>query len=317
MWVLVFWATSLLRYGFGACFGLVSRKGDEKECGSEFWDGMVWGCGSVVSVWGLCVEGRGVVSRQMVGSMGGKRWFLGGYLGLMVRSTKGLGRVVRGSVFWNLVTGRVEGMKLETRDETGNENAQGTKSVSDLTRNYLSGYIPFEWGSMQLIRISLLGNRLTGSIPQELGNLSNLTHLVLEQNQLSETLPEELGNLSSIERMLLNSNNFTGELPETFARLTTLTDFRINDNNFVGKIPHFIQNWKKLELHMHASGLSGSIPSAIDALENITDLRISDLNGAEGPFPPLSKLTKLERLSCNLIGGLPDSLGELKILKQL
>ncbi|MBA0859593.1 hypothetical protein Goshw_008661 [Gossypium schwendimanii] len=63
----------------------------------------------------------------------------------------------------------------------------------DLTRNYLNGTIPSEWGSATrlvsmyvfsyflfhdlLYSSSLLGNRLTGSIPVGLANLRNLTSL--------------------------------------------------------------------------------------------------------------------------------------------
>ncbi|XP_021288262.1 probable leucine-rich repeat receptor-like serine/threonine-protein kinase At3g14840 [Herrania umbratica] len=191
----------------------------------------------------------------------------------------------------------------------------------DLTRNYLSGPIPPAWGSMQLTDISLLGNRLTGSIPKELANLSNLTSLVLEQNNFVGTLPPALWNLHNIERMLLNSNNFSGELPAEFARLTTLKEFRISDNNFTGKIPDFIfQNWTKLEqIFIEGSGLSGPIPD-IGALENLEYMIISDLNGAEATFPQLGKLPKLERLmlrSCNLNGELPDNLSTVTTLKIL
>nr|XP_028944941.1 probable LRR receptor-like serine/threonine-protein kinase At1g53420 [Malus domestica] len=44
----------------------------------------------------------------------------------------------------------------------------------DLNRNYLSGTIPPEWSSLPLLNISLLGNRLTGSIPKELGDITTL-----------------------------------------------------------------------------------------------------------------------------------------------
>ena len=40
---------------------------------------------------------------------------------------------------------------------------------------------------------------LTGSIPAELGNLGNLTHLNLRTNQLSGTIPASLGNLRNLE----------------------------------------------------------------------------------------------------------------------
>ncbi|XVF79035.1 hypothetical protein PTKIN_Ptkin14bG0187200 [Pterospermum kingtungense] len=197
-----------------------------------------------------------------------------------------------------------------------------SRKCNDLTRNYLNGSIPPQWGSMKLVNISLLGNRLTGSIPEELANLSSLTTLTLEHNYFSGNLPSALGSLPKIEIMFLNSNNFTGELPETFAKLTTLKNFRISDNNFTGNISEFIfQNWTNLEeLYMEGSGLSGPIPN-ISSLGNLKYIIISDLNGTEANFPELRNLSNLERLvlrSCNLIGELPeDSIRALKKLKIL
>ncbi|XP_059661405.1 probable leucine-rich repeat receptor-like serine/threonine-protein kinase At3g14840 isoform X2 [Cornus florida] len=100
-----------------------------------------------------------------------------------------------------------------------------------------------------VVSISLLGNRLTGSIPKEFGNITTLKGLSLEFNQLSGSIPSELGRLPLIERMFLSSNNFSGELPGTFADVTTLKD-----------------------LVIQASGLDGPIPSGIFLLENLTDL---------------------------------------------
>ncbi|KAK3424555.1 hypothetical protein EUGRSUZ_F01338, partial [Eucalyptus grandis] len=116
----------------------------------------------------------------------------------------------------------------------------------DVTRNFLNGTIPTEWGSTKLVNISVLGNRLTGPIPKELGNISTLFKLVVEINQLSGHLPPELGNLSQLHILHLSSNNFTGELPPRFAELTALQELRLSDNNFTGQIPDFIQNWTNL-----------------------------------------------------------------------
>ncbi|KAK6230794.1 hypothetical protein QUC31_002312 [Theobroma cacao] len=79
----------------------------------------------------------------------------------------------------------------------------------DLSRNFINGTIPAEWGSMQLVNISLLGNRLSGSIPKELGNITTLTSISAEFNQLSGALPQELGKLPKIQRIDLSYNNFT------------------------------------------------------------------------------------------------------------
>ncbi|XP_047152407.1 probable leucine-rich repeat receptor-like serine/threonine-protein kinase At3g14840 [Vigna umbellata] len=190
----------------------------------------------------------------------------------------------------------------------------------DLSRNYLNGTIPKEWGSTKLVTISLLANRLTGEIPTEITNISTLLDLNLEANQFSGILPLELGNLTQILRLLLNSNNFTGELPISLARLSKLLDFRIGDNQFSGKIPDFIhQNMKNLStLRIEGSGLSGPIPSEISQLQNLTDLRISDLRGSEtSTFPPLDKmnLQYLILRNCNIIGDLPEFLGTMTSLK--
>ncbi|MED6106715.1 hypothetical protein PIB30_007038 [Stylosanthes scabra] len=191
----------------------------------------------------------------------------------------------------------------------------------DLTRNYLNGTIPPQWGSMKLVNISLLGNRITGQIPKELGNITTLKSLVLEFNQLTGGLPPELGNLYQLERLLLTSNYFTGNLPATFAKLTKLNHIRLGDNQFSGTLPNFIQSWTSLQrLVMQGSGMSGPIPSGISFLKNLTDLRITDLKGPDSYFPPLINLTNLETLvlrSCNLIGSVPDYLGNVSTLRSL
>ncbi|WZZ42535.1 hypothetical protein YC2023_038794 [Brassica napus] len=191
----------------------------------------------------------------------------------------------------------------------------------DLSRNYLNGSIPPEWGTLPLVNLSLLANRISGPIPKEIGNITTLKTLTLESNQISGNLPPELGNLNNIEIILLGTNYLTGDIPSTFSKLTTLTDFRISDNQFTGTIPDFIQNWTELQkLTIQASGLVGPIPSAIGTLVKLTNLRISDLNGPSSPFPPLQNMTLITSLilrNSNLTGKLPDYLGSMTTLKHL
>ncbi|KAG5551528.1 hypothetical protein RHGRI_009819 [Rhododendron griersonianum] len=78
----------------------------------------------------------------------------------------------------------------------------------DLSRNYLNGTIPPEWGSMKLVNISLLGNRLTGPIPKEFGNMSTLESLSLEFNQLSGPIPPELGSLPRLWKLVEEEESF-------------------------------------------------------------------------------------------------------------
>ncbi|XP_057766377.1 probable leucine-rich repeat receptor-like serine/threonine-protein kinase At3g14840 [Salvia miltiorrhiza] len=194
--------------------------------------------------------------------------------------------------------------------------------VIDLTRNYLDGILPPEWGSMEsLWKIALMGNRLTGPIPKELANISALQELVLEANQFTGGIPPEFGDLPQIKKFQLSSNNLTGDLPASLAKLNTLEEFRISDNNFTGSIPNYIQNWSNItRLEIQASGLSGPIPSNLSFLTNLEDIRISDLNGGQSAFPNISTSTNWEQVilrSCNIVGELPTFIQELKVNKSL
>jgi len=61
--------------------------------------------------------------------------------------------------------------------------------------------------------LSLGNNNLNGSIPAELGDLTNLTQLQLPFNQLSGSLPAELCNLTDLTLLTINNNNLQGSYP--------------------------------------------------------------------------------------------------------
>ena len=46
----------------------------------------------------------------------------------------------------------------------------------------------------------------TGEIPPEIGNLTNLTTLNLENNQLTGEIPPEIGNLTNLTTLNLTEN---------------------------------------------------------------------------------------------------------------
>ncbi|XP_058095470.1 probable LRR receptor-like serine/threonine-protein kinase At1g53420 isoform X2 [Magnolia sinica] len=191
----------------------------------------------------------------------------------------------------------------------------------DLSRNYLNGSIPPQWGTLPLVYINVQGNRLSGTIPKALGNISTLTILILEANQFSGHLPQELGNLTNLEKVQFSSNEFTGELPTTFAKLAKMHDFRINDNRMNGMIPDFIQSWTNLtRLEMIGSGLKGPIPPGISQLGELTNLRIGDINGTGVAFPQLNKMMRLKTLTlrnCNISDVIPSYIWQLPSLRKL
>ncbi len=70
-----------------------------------------------------------------------------------------------------------------------------------LGNNHLSGELPGQLGNLSNLEwLDLSYNQLSGAIPAQLGNLSNLQFLDLENNQLSGAIPWQLGNLSNLQR---------------------------------------------------------------------------------------------------------------------
>ena len=80
-------------------------------------------------------------------------------------------------------------------------------------------------------RLEMGENRLSGSIPPELGNLANLEELWLVYNRLSGTVPSELGNLANLVVLELYGNQLSGILPQSLTRLSRLESFTFVDNS--------------------------------------------------------------------------------------
>ena len=94
--------------------------------------------------------------------------------------------------------------------------------------NNLVGSLPAELGHLtQLEVLKLSNNNLTGPLPAALGNLTRLKMLELYNNDLTGSLPAELGNLTNLEVLNFRGNdNMRGPLPQSLTRLTKLKEFR-------------------------------------------------------------------------------------------
>ena len=80
-------------------------------------------------------------------------------------------------------------------------NIQTTIKLN-LSGTGLSGEIPLEIGDLSnLYSIDLSNNQLTGKIPSEIGNLTDLVFLYLQDNQISGEIPLEIGNLTDLDRL--------------------------------------------------------------------------------------------------------------------
>ncbi|KAL1085461.1 hypothetical protein V6Z11_D08G052300 [Gossypium hirsutum] len=80
-------------------------------------------------------------------------------------------------------------------------------------------------------------NRLTGEIPIEIGNLSEIRSLNLSHNNLTGHIPSTFSKLKQIESLDLSHNNLIGRIPAQLTELYTLAVFNVSHNNLSGSIP--------------------------------------------------------------------------------
>ncbi len=189
-------------------------------------------------------------------------------------------------------------------------------------QNQLAGSIPAELGNLtNLTTLSLTRNQLTGSIPVELGNLTNLTFLALFANQLTGPIPVELGNLINLTSLSLPINQLTGSVPAELGDLTNLTFLSLGSNQLTGTIPVELSNLTNLTtLSLSANQLTGMIPVELSNLTNLRNLFLFS-NQLTGTIPVeltnLTNLTELILSNNQLEGSIPVEIGNLSNLERL
>ena len=192
----------------------------------------------------------------------------------------------------------------------------------NLMSNNLDGTLPVELGELSdLEYIYLSGNQLSGTIPSDLGNLSGLKLLYLGSNQLSGTIPSALGSLNNLEALRLDFNLLTGNIPPELGSLSNLQTLALADNQLSGNIPSELENMSKLTmLVLNDNKFSGNIPSELASLTSLQGLYL-DNNQLSGEIPiELGYLANLQGLGLSrnrLSGSIPSELGDLSNLRIL
>ena len=157
--------------------------------------------------------------------------------------------------------------------------------------NWLTGPVATWYGvtvsDLRVRELNLLGNNLAGPLPPEIGALTALKYLILQDNEIPGPLPPELGQLVALVDLDLEGNILTGPIPPELGQLTNLEYL-----NFQTVDAWTQESWNEL---------SGSIPPELGSLTNLKELLL-DSNPLTGPIPlSFTNLKNLDYFSTVLV----------------
>jgi Leucine-rich repeat (LRR) protein len=184
----------------------------------------------------------------------------------------------------------------------------------DLSHNGLTS-LPESLGQLtQLQKLYLTNNQLT-ALPEWLGVLTRLQALNLSSNQLT-ALPESLGQLTQLRTLHLSINQLKS-LPESLGQLTQLQTLNLFNNRLTSLPESLVQLAQVQTLDLSYNGLT-SLPESLGQLTQLQTLNLSS-NCLVSLPESLGQLTQLQtlNLSNNRLTVLPESLGQLTQLQTL
>ena len=117
----------------------------------------------------------------------------------------------------------------------------------------------------KVTNLKLGGNLLRGSIPSELGLLTDLRWLYLPDNQLQGGIPTELGNLTKLRRLDLSGNQLRGETPDELGNISGLQELYLARNNLTGYIPRRLRRIPRSDI----SNLGLPLPDRLSAAKHL------------------------------------------------
>ena len=93
----------------------------------------------------------------------------------------------------------------------------------------LSGEIPTQLGNLTIMRsLYLNNNELQGKNPSSFGNLINLCQCDLSYNNLVGPIPPQLGNMGNLNSLRLINNGLEGGIPYSFTNLSELQECNLS-----------------------------------------------------------------------------------------
>jgi|GEM_PF-671418 len=169
-------------------------------------------------------------------------------------------------------------------------------------------------------KLDLRENALSGTLPNAIGDFTEMRILYLQYNGISGQIPYQIGNLTNLEIIDLGDNNLTGEIPDAMSNMMGLIELSLQRNELSGTVPDAFWNKSDLEIiRLYRNHFTGTLPSTIGELVNVRHFGIGN-NNFSGQIPPeIGQMRSLKRLSlfgCNFTGNIPPEIANLSQLTE-
>lgn len=146
----------------------------------------------------------------------------------------------------------------------------------DLSLNEISGTIPSEVGKLSnLTSLQLYSNVFTGLVPQSLWALTKLQVIILYQDKrlALPTIPPAIANMTDLTHFSVARMNNTGTIPSELGLLTKLTTLELGANSFTSTLPEALGQLTNLvRLTVSHNSITGTVPTSILQWSNLNQL---------------------------------------------
>ncbi|PIN24291.1 Serine/threonine protein kinase [Handroanthus impetiginosus] len=148
--------------------------------------------------------------------------------------------------------------------------------------------------------INLSSTGISGTLPPEVNQLSQLQFLALQKNSLTGPLPS-FGNMTSLQQIYLDNNGFSSVPNNFLVGLINLQTFSISDNINLGpwEIPTYLTESRNLvAFYASNANITGIIPDIFGSFPNLQNLRLS-YNNLTGSLPGSFSGSEIQNLWLN------------------
>eukprot|EP00271_Cylindrocystis_brebissonii_P000492 TRINITY_DN1059_c0_g1_i1.p1 TRINITY_DN1059_c0_g1~~TRINITY_DN1059_c0_g1_i1.p1 ORF type:complete len:327 (-),score=21.10 TRINITY_DN1059_c0_g1_i1:1177-2157(-) len=111
----------------------------------------------------------------------------------------------------------------------------------------------------KLVNLTLVGNSITGKIPDAIGQLTSLVTLDLSYNFITGSIPDSVKNLRKCSTIILSYNQLTGIIPTGIAPGRVLATLKLDHNQLVGTIPTQLSSHYASKLPLYTLDLSSNL----------------------------------------------------------